>query len=109
VITLPVAVLLLVAGVGIVQRRRWGLKATMAWAVVKIVVVVVTSIGGYMVMREQLRAMARSGPTTMPTGFMETMQFAGVVVGILWGWALPIFMLVWFSRAKIKAETVIWA
>ena len=40
--------------------------------------------------------------------FMAILGPLTLVLGIVWGWALPIFMLIWFSRRKIKAEIAQW-
>ena len=34
---------------------------------------------------------------------------AFAVIGVLWGLALPIFLIVWFSRGKIANETATWS
>ncbi len=34
--------------------------------------------------------------------------YAGAIFGILWIAALPIFILVWFNRAPVKAEISKW-
>ena len=33
----------------------------------------------------------------------------GVIIGLLWGWALPVFFLIWFSRAGVRSEVRSWS
>jgi hypothetical protein len=33
----------------------------------------------------------------------------GSCFAIAFGWALPVFMLIWFSRSKIRSEVRGWA
>ncbi len=79
--------------------------------------VVYSSIIGFLVQQAQMEAMQRmleEDPNTagmMPGFFGTLMAIIGPVIfvfAIVWGWALPIFMLIWFSRRKIKAEIAQW-
>jgi hypothetical protein len=36
------------------------------------------------------------------------MGVIGTILGIAWGCALPIFMIVWFTRSKVRAEVSTW-
>ena len=107
---LGVAVLLLVAGVGLVQRRGWAPKISMLWSIVKIVFVAANSIVSYKMMQAQFAAMTKDPDmAAVPAGLMDAFGAAGLGVGVCWGWLLPIFMLIWFTRGKIKAEVAEWA
>jgi len=37
------------------------------------------------------------------------MVVAGAAVGLAWGAALPVFMLVWLARDRIRRHTAKWA
>ena len=39
---------------------------------------------------------------------MATFGLAGAIVSLLFYWALPVFVLIWFSRSRIRAETAGW-
>ncbi len=116
-ITMPIAIVLLIGGIGLTKRSPWSPKTCRIWAGLKMLLVVYSSIIGYLVQQAQMEAMQRmleEDPNTagaMP-GFLGTfMAILGpltLVLGIAWGWALPIFMLIWFSRRKIKAEIAQW-
>ena len=71
---------------------------------------------GYIVNTAQFEAMeqaaAESGGATVPAGIFSLVQnlgTAGVVFGLLWAWALPVFMWIWLSRRVIRAETAEWS
>ena len=109
VVAAPLAGLLLAAGIGLVKCRGWAPRAAIAWSVLKIVFVLVQTGFGIAVQREQFAAM-RSAPGTaaIPPGIMEAMAYAGAVVGVAWGWALPIVMLWWFNRPDVRATIANW-
>jgi hypothetical protein len=44
----------------------------------------------------------------MPYGFMFFGGLIGAVFGLAWGWAYPIFLLIWLHRPVIKQETATW-
>ncbi len=116
-LTTPIAIVLLIGGIGLTKRSPWSPKTCRIWAGLKMLIVVYGSIIGYLVQQAQMEAMQRmleEDPNTagaMP-GFLGTfMAIIGpliLVFAIVWGWALPIFMLIWFSRRKIKAEIAQW-
>lgn len=118
VLALGLGILLLVAGIGLVRRRAWSPTACMVWAGIKMVFVVGYTILGDMAQQAQFEAMQEmmqqdpNMPAAMPAMMGSFMQVFGVftiVLGILWGWALPVFLLIWFARSKIKAEVAGWA
>lgn len=107
---LVVATALLAAGIGVVQQRRWGVTVSLMWAVVKMLLVVATGVLTYQVFQETTARMSQTqGMQAMPGGFMSAMGAAMMGVTILWGWALPVFLLVWFGRRKIKQQVASWS
>ncbi|MFG0285398.1 MAG: hypothetical protein ACF8R7_13350 [Phycisphaerales bacterium JB039] len=104
-----VAILLLVSGVRLVQRRQSGAMLLRRWALLKIVLVVVSAAVGAIMTRSQFAAMQATAPGGPPPGFQAAMALVGAGFGVLWGWALPIFSLVWLGRAKIRSEIDGWA
>jgi hypothetical protein len=60
-------------------------------------------------MRSQFAAMhSQPGVPAPPKGMMETMAVIGALFAMAWGSALPVFMLIWFSRPSIRRETADW-
>jgi len=102
--------LLAFAGFRINHRRRSGVRLSRLWAVFKMVVVVYAAVLAYFIQDTQFAAMAaQQGPgAAVVTVFMRAFTAAGVLLTIAWGWALPIFLFVWFSRPKVKAYVEMW-
>ncbi len=118
VLALALGILQLVAGIGLVRRRAWSPTACMVWAAIKMVFVVGYTILGDMARQAQFEAAQEmiqqdpnmpAGMAAMMASFFQVFGVFAIVVGILWGWALPVFLLIWFSRGKIKAEVAGWA
>lgn len=107
-----VAALLLAGGIGLVSRRPWSPRALVAWAIVRIPMVVFAGAVGYLVQDANFQAMQQQQSSTpappMPAGLMQGIVAGGVIFGILWGWAFPGFVLVWFSRPRIREQTGAW-
>ncbi len=105
-----VAALLLVCGIGLRKRRRWGPRATLKWAAIKIVSVVVVSVVASLIQQDQLAAMQQR--TDIPSQafvVMRALNGFGLFFALAWGWALPVFFLIWFTRGGVKQEVARWA
>ncbi len=116
-LTMAIAIVLLIGGIGLTKRNPRSPKTCKIWAGLKMVLVVYGSIVGYLVQQAQMEAMQRmleedpNAPAAIVGFFGTLMAIIGPVIlvfAIVWGWALPIFMLIWFSRRKIKAEVAQW-
>ena len=108
-VTAAAAILLLVAGARLLQRRRSGAALLRRWAWVKIVLVLVSTGVSAIMARSQFAAMQATGAGAPPPELQVVMALIGACFGLVWGWALPIFSLVWLGRAKIRAEIEGWA
>ena len=97
--------LLLFAGIGICKKRPWGPRLSVKWAIVKMIVVVVTLWLNWAIQQATVDTM-RQNPTGPQLGsaYFSVFLIGTIVVGLLWGWAYPIFMLIWMSRAKVRAQ-----
>ncbi len=118
IVSMLIAVLLLVAGIGITKRRAWGPKVALVWAGLKMIFVIVHSVASYLIQIAQFEAMqeAMANDQNMPAGMgalmgslMQAFGIFGLLIGVLWGWALPVFLFIWFARKKIRTETAGWA
>ncbi|MCH7701510.1 MAG: hypothetical protein IID37_07460 [Planctomycetes bacterium] len=106
---LVAAAALLAAGIGVLKQRRWGITTARVWAVAKMVVVAATSVLTYQILQESTAAMLRTqGTQAMPPGFMSAVGAMSIGMGIMWGWALPVFLLIWFGRRKIRQDVAAW-
>ena len=117
-VTIGVAALLLIGSISLLRRRLSGVKTCRIWAVVKMVVALANAPIGYLFGQaqiEQMEQMSQNMPGGGAGGFgpmaglMQSIGVAGVVIGVLWGCALPVFLLIWFSRAPIKREIAQWS
>lgn len=104
------AALLVAVGVGLLKRRQWGVRTGRVWACFKIMLVPADAAVTYPLVKVQCEAAFRqmSGIPGMPTQTTELMTFGAVAWVLVWGWALPVFLLIWLARRKIKAETSAW-
>lgn len=100
--------LLIFAGIAMLRRRRRCVRLSAIWALLKMPVVVIGTVLGVSVQQANFDAMAQS-PGGPPMGFLSAFLWVGVAFGVLWGWALPVFMLVWLSRRTIRKETAEWS
>jgi hypothetical protein len=101
------ATLLLATGIGLLKRRSWARPIGRAWAAARIVVAPVEAYVGHLMQMESLDWMVQHGPSP-PPAVMGIAFVAGAFVGLAWAWALPVFMLVWLSRRKIREELAGW-
>ena len=104
------AVFLLSAGIGLCRRRRWAISVAWWWAVLKMVFVLVGAVMAVVMQQAQFTAIGGQGgaPAPLPPG--STLLIGAVTAGftVIWGWALPVFMIVWLSRGTIKREIGGW-
>jgi len=104
------AVLLLVAGIAMTRRRANCRSMAMMWACAKILIVALGSAVGFFAQQAQFEAIAQQ-QATVPPGMQQMqggMLIVGVAFGVAWGWALPIFMLIWLNRQKVRDEVAGW-
>ncbi len=110
-VSMAVAGLLLAGGIGLVKRRRWAIATCRGWAILKIIYAVGSSAVNYQIQEANLEAMSRQTPgmAAMPGGVTDAMLVGGTVIGLLWSWAFPVFVLIWLARKTVKAETGSWS
>ena len=110
-LSMGAAVLLLVAAIGLMKRRAWAVQPCLVWAILKIVLVLIGVVTGYAIAQETFESVAQQTPGMpgMSSGLFKSFAVIGMCFGLVFGLALPVFMLIWFSRAKIKAEVAGWA
>lgn len=111
IVTTGVAALLLAGGVGLLKRRRWSVGTCRAWAVLKMLLVLVNTVVGYYLQHASLTSISEQTPAgaQISPEFVDAMVVLGLIIGVAWSWALPVFMLIWLGRGKIKSETSAWA
>ena len=98
-------VILLISGIGTLRRRRWARRVSMLWVVVRLVL---GGIGVFVGLRTQQVMQQHMGSMPSPSWASIFQGPAGMVIGLVWVSAYPIFILIWFNRAAIKKETATW-
>lgn len=106
------SVMLLVGGIFLVKRRAKAAGVLTAYAVVDLVANTCGSVLAYFALRAQM-AHLQNDPQMqqVPSWMLNIMKNMGPVV-IPIGWVLvsiwPVFLLLWFRRAKIRASMAAW-
>jgi hypothetical protein len=103
-ISLAIAVLLLITGVGMVRRRKWSVTAARVWAVSKVLYGIVAGALGWVLAQDQLAATSSSVVPPGLKGMMGGFMAGGLILSVFWAAAFPVFLLVWLSRERIKRE-----
>jgi len=110
-----VAIILLTGGIMLLKKNAKGPIALQIWAVLKILV------GGYFTFRSMALTRIQMDLTMGMTGTgmggqeVEMMKrvtdyavYGGMIFGMLWLAALPVFFLIWFGREPVKEEIAKW-
>lgn len=97
-----VAAALVAGGILLVQRKRAALRTLNIWAVLQLIVVPVRMAAGYLIIQQAASQMP------IPGGGPVLMTVA-LGFGVLWGWAFPVFMLIWLGRTRIREEVKTWS
>ena len=114
VVLLALGVLLLMAGIATVKRKRVAVKYSRVWAVARILWAFPAAVATYFIMVETIKTMEQAAADAgqpMPSGIMTFMQMLGplgAVINLIFWCALPVFVLIWFARGAIKDETAKW-
>lgn len=104
-----VAIGLLVAGILVLTRKPGGARLLAVWGVVRMIVVVFGAVVTFRMQRDMMASMAQSGrlPAFFP-GLASLMGAFGVVFTLAWGFALPVFVLIWLRLRSVRAEIARW-
>jgi len=103
------AILLLLGGIGLLQRRPSGRRRLLWWAPLKMLAAVAGLFVGWAMQQESLQVMQQQGgPAALGAKMAQSFTVVGLVLALLWGCALPVFMLIWFTRPTIRAEVANW-
>lgn len=107
VVGLPLSAVHLTAGIQTLRRKQSARK----WVVIFFAYAILLAIPGgayqYFNMQQQMQQAGQQGgmPAGLGSGFSMGMAVIGVVISLLW----PTFLVIWYSRAKIREEMQGWA
>jgi hypothetical protein len=108
------AALLLAGGVGLVQLRPWGRRLLMYWAPLKIMLAGVNGILVWHMQAEMLQVQGMAWTSSAPFGpaggntAVKAFSMVSLALALVWGAALPVFVLIWFARATIREQVAKW-
>lgn len=110
---LVISVMMLVGGIVLLRRKRSarGLLVGTAW--LDLLANTVGAVVGFMVMQAQMKAMQENAEVAqqMPAGFGALAQGAGGVMAFVQWLFLaiwPVFVLIWFSRSRVRESVETW-
>ena len=115
IVMVGLSAMLLMTGIGLLRRRRWSMRIGITWAVTRILWAVPASWVGYLIAIETFETMEKAAADAgqpMPAGIngmLHAFGVGGIVLGALFVSALPAFVLIWFSRSKIRNEVAQWS
>ena len=109
----------LTGGIGVCRRRRWGVHTLTGWAVAKSLFVIATTLmmagWQHQLMGGMFADFGRTGGSPDADRYLQSFQAVmkwvavlGAVVGIMFGLALPVFLLIWFNRTGVRSEIAAW-
>ena len=110
VVGLPVSCLHLLAGIQTLRRRPGARLWVVLFFLYVLALVVPNAILQHMSMQHQMQVTSQQGGA--PPGLTQFMQALGpvlIVVTALWSMAWPTFLLIWYSRRRIREEMAGWA
>lgn len=97
-------VLQIVGAIGLLLRRRWGVRLLWIWASAQIFITLIGALLGYL----SFEAMERANAIPGPFAFTKLFTLLSIVLALLWGWSLPIFLFIWLSRHQTREEVETW-
>jgi len=119
--TVFLGALLFFGGLFLMQRKRSSTMMLNSWAILKMALGVAGAYLSYQMQSEQMplmmehqqKMMKKSGAgaeqmAEMITGVTEIATMVGMVFGLAWLMVLPVFILIWFIRPKIRKEVAGW-
>lgn len=109
-LSLVLETVLIILGIGLLKCRRSAARKYIYWAIPKIPLVLFQSVFQYKMGVSQMQSLFQSSDApAIGSGFINAISLLTVFFVLIWGCTLPVFLLIWFNRSKIKAETVAWS
>ncbi len=109
VVTLGLAGLAMASGHGLLRCRRWSITTALAWSWLKIVWALTLSGVVLLMGQEQIAAVSQEAKLSgAKAGVVHLVLVFGLLLLTLWRAALPVFLLLWFNRAKVRQQVAGW-
>ncbi len=105
-----VAGLLVAVGIGLLKRRAWAPAWAIRYAVLDIVLSLGEGVLGALAQVAQMEAMQAADPTAFaPIGGWTTLiAYGSVGLGVLLSMVWPVFLVVWFTRRRVREHVSTW-
>jgi len=108
-VSLSLAILLTVGGSALMRRKASGRGLLLLWSGIKCVEVISSAGITYVMQQEQFEFMTKSQGTPMPAGLTSVIGIFTIIFSLAFGFAFPVFLMIWLSRRVIKDEVSSWA
>lgn len=104
------AIILVIGGILLLKRKPGAKPVLMTWAVLKIAAGAFISFKNYGLTRIQMDLISGQAGEGMAAfeRITDISATVGLIGGMIWIAALPVFLLIWFSRSKIRREMAEW-
>jgi len=106
------AVLLLIAGIGLVTRRRWARLLCLLWSGGKLFLATAVAVITYLLQQDMMRVMEQEMQQTgggPALGFIfNGLPVVAAVFTFIWYSILPVFLIIWFTRPSIREQCERW-
>ncbi|HRQ72942.1 MAG TPA: hypothetical protein PLU35_07935 [Phycisphaerales bacterium] len=105
-----VAGLLVAVGIGLLKQRAWAPAWAIRYAVLDMVLTLGEGTLGALAQVAQMDAMQAADPTAFgPIGRWTTLiAYGSVGLGVLVSLVWPVFLIVWFTRRRVREQTSTW-
>lgn len=111
-VSLALAVLITIGGIGLTKRRRAGVAWSRRWAIAKIVyALLATALGLFMSVgqiEDAKQQVVTQGAPAFVSGIISIGMYVGFAAMLLWYALYPTIILVWFGRPSIKSAIAKW-
>lgn len=105
------AVLLIVAGIGLLRRRRRGAAWMVRWSILRIIAGIAFAVVSALMQRDQINAMAGSPNDPAASAVLRMgplMIVVTAVFALVWTMTFPVFVLVWMGRGTVRKTIASW-
>lgn len=113
-ILIVLGVILLIGGIGLLRRRRSAAGKVKLWAIGRMIWSLPAAYMTYLITADTLKVMQQAAADNnqpMPAGVTVLFDALGpisAVVNLFMWCAVPVFVLIWFMRRRIKNEVAAW-
>ena len=105
-----VACLLVAVGIGLLKQRGWAPAWAIRYAVLDMVLTLGEGVLGGLAQAAQMEAMQAADPAAFGpmAGWTTLITYGSVGFGVLVSMVWPVFLIVWFTRRRVREATSTW-